>query len=315
MKRYLLLAIGVPLTALPASFAAVEGRSIGRARAIYSREPSGEVLVTGKDTYTPYDRKGRGTTICRVTMQAPLGTVTRRVRREEYETAVVGTRTPWYADPVGGEGLSEVERGYRTAEAGYGALLGLALLLPVILARGAWQGVPGGAAEGRVRKGGLPAGETRDLSLPRPPRDPAPWEAWLRRKYPPIRFLLGPPLGLSILVAVGAVALHGPEVVVALGVHQALLAWTVIFASVRGRRRDRALWERGEERHAEVLDAKRKGNVLRYEVGYEFGGETFTLRQRMPVEGEAQRGPKNRIVVLVDPLRPRRATVAPRLGV
>ncbi len=315
MRRYLLILLGIPLAGLPAGAASCEGRSIDRALRAYAVPPSGEATVTGKETVMAWGRKGRRTTIYKVALDAPGGAVTRRVGEAEYALAAAGRRTAWHVDPQSGEGLSEIERGYRTDPATHGILLLLAVVVAFLSAGGTWKGLPGGGAEGRARRGGSSCPEIRELRLPRPPRDPGRWEDWLARKYPRPGFLLWPFLGLALLVSVPAVLLGGWELAFVQALLLALTASVVLAATVRGKRRDRILWARGEERHARAATAKRTGNVRSYEVSYEFGGESWTLRQRMPIEGEALRGKGETVVVLVDPLRPSRATVAPRLGI
>ncbi len=310
-RRFLLLLIGVPLAAVPAFFAALDRREADRSDRLYARAPSGFATVLSKRAETVHRSKGSPTTYYYVTLEGPVHRSERRVDAAAWKDVVEGARTEWHADPRGGPGLSGLERSFRTNRTAGIVLLSLAIFAALLLGAGAWTGLPGGAAEGKARPGG-PCPERTRPQLPPPERAPAPaWEAWLRRKYLSPAPLLGAMALPALLISVPAAALDAAELAVALTAWWLAVATAALLASWRGRRRDRLLWRRGEERHATLVSEKPSGAVCAYEAVYEQGGRTWTLRQRMPGEARAARVVDGRVIVLVDRPCPSRATLVP----
>jgi hypothetical protein len=312
-RRYLLLLIVFPLAAIPAFIATFERRDLQRAARTYAQGARGAALVTGKEIHSSWGRKGSSTTHYLVSLDTPDGPFQRRVQAKDWERAQKGESTDWYRDPQGAWGCSEFERAYLNDAASYGVLLFLALAVVWICSLGWWQGLPGGVAAAKVRKGGVACPETRNLRLPEPERSSTPgFDRWLRERYPRSRALLGMTLAAALAIGLPA-ALAGFFETTALMALQGMIgAGVILLAHLRGTRRDRLLWRRGLERHAAAAVAKRTGNVFTYEVSFDLEGQVYTLQQRLPIETEALRGDQNRVVVLVDPKNPRRATVVPR---
>jgi len=312
-RRYLLLLIVFPLAAIPAFFSTFERRDLERAARAYAQGERGTALVTGKDARSSWGRKGGSTTHYFVSLDSPDGAVERRVQEQDWERARKGDSSAWYRDPQSAWGCSELERAHLHDAAAYGVLLFFAVGVAWLCSLGWWQGLPGGAAAGKVRPGGEPAPETRNLRLPEPERESTPgFDRWLRERYPRPRALLGVTLGAALAIGLPA-ALAGFFETTALMAFQGLLGSVVILlAHLRGTRRDRLLWRKGVERHAAAIVAKRTGNVFTYEIPFDLEGRVYTLRQRLPIETEALRADRDRIVILVDPQNPRRASVVPR---
>lgn len=312
-RRYLLILIVFPLAAIPAFLATFERREFERADRTFARGERLSALISGKDIHTSLARRGTSTTFYIVGLDTPDGPFSRRVKREDWARASKGERTPWYRDPEGGWACSELERAHLTDRTPYGVLLLLALIVSWFSCLGWWQGLPGGAAAAKVRRGGPPCPETRKLRLPKPEREPTKgFDRWLRERYPRPRALLGATLGAVLAIGLPAALLGFLETTAVLLLQGLFGAVVILLAHLRGTRRDRLLWRRGEERHAAAAEAKRTGNVFTYDVSFEFGGQAYALRQRLPIEAEALRGDQNRVVILVDPRNPKRATVVPR---
>ncbi len=312
-RRYLLLLVVFPLAAIPAFIATPERLGIERAERTYAQGERVTAFITGKETHTASARKGWPTTHYFVGLDTPNGAFTRRVKWEDWERAHKGEPTAWYRDPQGAWACSDLERAHLTDPASYTVLLLLALAVAWICSLGWWQGLPGGAAAAKVRKGGPPCPETRNLRLPKPERAATQgFDRWIRERYPRPRTLLGVTLAAALTIGLPA-ALMGFVETTALMVLQWMIgAVVILLAHLRGTRRDRLLWRRGVERHAAAAEAKRTGNVFTYEVSFDVEDQVYTLRQRLPLEADALRGDKERVVVLVDPQNPSRATVVPR---
>jgi hypothetical protein len=316
VKRYALLLVGYPILGLFGFAASCGRRSVEHAEHLYVVGLPQQVPVVAKQTHTVVQKKSSSRTVYEVSIEAGGRTHRLTVTSQDWYATPVWSLTTWYVDPATGEGIAEVERRYRTDRNGIRVLMGFGFVLAIIFSRGWWQGLPGGASEGRVRKGGPPPPPIDQFYLPKPEREStAQWERWLRIKYPSLGYLLGLTFGGAAVLALPALAVGFHEISMLLGLHAIFGAWTVLLASGRGHRRDRLLWRRGEERHAVARVARRDGNIRRYDVAFEFGGTVYTLRQRIPIEGEALTTRKDHVVVLVDPLRPTRAMVVPREAV
>ncbi len=312
-RRYLLLLIVFPIAAAPAILSTGERRDLQRAARTYAESSRVTATVTGTETHSTYGRKGSSSTLYLVNLDAPDGLIRRKVTREDWERATKGEQTPWFQDPRGGWGCSELERAHLTDPASYVVFLFMALAVATLCGLGWWQGLPGGAAAGTVKPGGEPCPETRNLKLPEPEREATKGlDRWLLGRYPRPRSLVGVTLAGALAIGLPA-GLMGSVETTALMAYQGLLgAAVILLAHVRGTRRDRLLWRRGVERHAVASVEKRTGNVHSYVVTFDLDGRVYTLRQRLPLESEGLIAAQGRYVVLVDPESPRRATVVPR---
>lgn len=312
--RYAMFLIVFPVIAVPGGLASCERFRIEEAERILATGERREATILRKFSHRPSDTKGRsGSTQYGVELEAGGKVFNRRVRKEEWDRAVEGMRTAWTFDPASGAGVSEVERPWRTDYGVYVLFISIGLALVFLLGGGLWQGLPGGAGEAKVRRGGEAERLPENPLLPPPDREERPeWERWLRSKYPPLGFLLRIVLTGVLACGIPLAAFLWVEAVVLVLLLGAYGVVVILLARARGLRRDRLLWRRGREVHAAPLEAKTTGNVRQYEAVFEFDGDCYRLRQRMPIEGDAMRAKDRRLVLLVDPLNPKRATVVPK---
>jgi hypothetical protein len=304
LNRYWLLLIGFPIVAVPAGWGGVERARSETALRIFSLPPTLQATIVRKDYIVPSGRRA-GSPYHSVVLRLPDREITRRIAVDDYNAAQVGGSTPWHVDPATGEGIAGVERSERTT--GMIFPYALAFLLAFILCGGIWQGLPGGAAEARVRRGGPGASAEGRPGLPPPPREPTPrWRAWMLKKYPPLRKLLPIPIAGALPFAVGFLLLGFPEPAAIMAVHGGMAFVVILWSHARGFARDRRLWKQGIEITECRIEAKVSGKVWRIEASYTSAGENFTLTQRWPVECDRPgQG------ILVDPRSFRRATAVP----
>lgn len=304
MNRYWLLLIGFPIVAVPAAWGGVERARSETALRILSLPPTLEATIVRKDYVIPSGRRA-ASPYHAVVLKLPDREVSRRVAFDDYHAARIGGTTPWHADPVTKEGIAGIERGERTT--GMIFPYALAFLLAFLLCSGMWRGLPGGAAEARVRRGGPGASGQGNPGLPPPPRELTPrWRTWMSRKYPSLRKLLPIPLVGALPFAVAFLLLGFPEPAAIMGVHGGMALLVILASRARGLARDRRLWTHGIEITGCRIDAKVAGKVWQIEASYTSGGENYTLTQRWPVECDR---PGQRI--LIDPGSYRRATAVP----
>lgn len=304
MNRYWLLLIGFPFVAAAAAWGGVERSRSDAALRILALPPALEATIVRKDYTIPGGRR-KGSPYHTVDLKLPDRKVTRRVASEDYRAARIGGTTPWHVDPGTGEGIAEIERRERTN--GMIFPYALAFSLAFILCGGMWKGLPGGAAEARVRRGGPGASGSGNPDLPPPPRELTPrWRTWMSRKYPSLRKLLPIPFVGALPFAVAFLLLGFPEPAVIMGVHGAMALLVIVASRARGLARDRRLWIHGIEITDCRIDATVAGKVWRIEATYTSGGENYTLTQRWPVECDR---PGRRL--LIDPGSFRRATAVP----
>lgn len=164
---------------------------------------------------------------------------------------------------------------------------------------------------------GLPIAQ---LQLPKEPREPHPgWERWIRRRYSGFGW------GLAItslfgLCGLGVLLFSGKTTgAAAISAVAGVLAGVLLVTWRQGLQRHRRLWREGAEVHAALLRTTVIKASVDYGLAYVDREEAVHVHVALPngvtpwkvPAGEGGRVPLHRVVVLVDPKRPRRFAVVP----
>ena len=156
--------------------------------------------------------------------------------------------------------------------------------------------------------------------LPVPVRSTsAEWNSWLRRKYRKPRMAC---FSLAFLGGTGAWCSAWAGFPLWLLLASLFLLGVLVFvflAFLGGYWRDRILWREGEEVHAVLLSSKMESDAWIYTYTYPYGNTEYRGHEHLhpgtqawqvtPPKGAPAVTP--RVIVLVDPYRPKRCTLVP----
>jgi hypothetical protein len=155
--------------------------------------------------------------------------------------------------------------------------------------------------------------------LPGPVREMTPqWREWMRRRHGPWLGGLGAVVALGGVIAIGAGPYAPGLIPYILGV-TSVPSIALALTWLRRRLRDGVLWREGEEVHAILFEERWENRTRAYTLAFRYRDVEYRVRARVPATHAVQRvssppdapAVTNRVVILVDPVRPKRWVPVP----